>query len=83
MYSSKKKKINSELGFQLLLFINSFARWQNKCYRNFQGLRYLGNNVLVRSVSDGVPQGSVVGPLYFADPWNTALVCWLWLSSMP
>lgn len=41
------------------------------------------SSVLVRSASDGVPQGSVVGPLYFANLRNTLLVCRLWASSVP
>lgn len=41
------------------------------------------NCVLVRSASDRAPQGSDVGPLYFADLRNTVSVCRLWVSSVP
>ena len=59
-------------------------KWFYSLHRNFPGVWIIwARSVLVRSASDGVPQGSAVGPLYFADLRNTVLVCRLRSRSVP
>lgn len=62
----------------------SFAVEPLAWHNNFWGAWDIwASSVLVRAVTDGVPQGFVVGPLYFADLRNTVLVCQLWVNSVP